>query len=217
MNQPTRYVAGLLFGNIRSRIAANVEVLLIRKSHPSWMKGKLNGIGGHIEQGELAEYAMNREFAEETGLDPIDVGSWHWKHFATISGTEPDPAKEPWVVYWYTAAIRESRNYPSFETSNIGLAKDEPVAWFNVESIIRRTRDDIMPNLCWLIYMAKACIEGVDRALNFRIEEGYSAEYSLQETTQNEKELLKQFDTKCPMCHQRHYMIIHQCKCGHTY
>jgi 8-oxo-dGTP pyrophosphatase MutT (NUDIX family) len=210
MNQPTQYVAGLLFGDARSK------VMLIRKSHPSWMKGKLNGIGGHIEQGELPEYAIHREFAEETG---INIAHWNWKHFATISGTETTLAKEPWIVYWYTAAIKKPKDYPPFGIGDIGSSKDEPVAWFDIESITRGIHGDVMPNLCWLIYMAKARVEGIDRAFNFRIQEGYSAEYSANfvETTKNEKELLKQFDTKCPMCNQRHYIIIHQCKCGHTY
>jgi len=159
------YVAGLLFGDIRSK------VLLIRKSHPNWMRGKLNGIGGHIEQGELPEQTMCREFSEETGIDIP-----HWKHFATITGTEANLAKEPWVVYWYTAAISQKTVDLSESNAVSNPLRDEPVAWFNVEFVARGLHGNMMPNLCWLIYMAKARIEGVDRALSFQIEERYSVE-----------------------------------------
>jgi 8-oxo-dGTP diphosphatase len=43
------------------------NVLLIEKSRPTWQAGKLNGIGGKIEEGESPRVAMAREFQEETG------------------------------------------------------------------------------------------------------------------------------------------------------
>jgi 8-oxo-dGTP diphosphatase len=46
----------------------NNVVALIEKKRPSWQKGKLNGIGGKIEQNELAYNAMVREFEEEAGV-----------------------------------------------------------------------------------------------------------------------------------------------------
>lgn len=45
------------------------EVLLIEKKRPAWQRGKLNGVGGRIEQNELPYHAMRREFREETGID----------------------------------------------------------------------------------------------------------------------------------------------------
>lgn len=44
------------------------HVLLIRKNRPKWQAGKLNGVGGHIEEGETPHEAMVREFEEEAGL-----------------------------------------------------------------------------------------------------------------------------------------------------
>lgn len=44
------------------------NILLIRKNRPDWQKGKLNGVGGKIEKGELPTAAMIREFREETGV-----------------------------------------------------------------------------------------------------------------------------------------------------
>lgn len=43
-------------------------VLLIRKNRPDWQAGRLNGIGGKIEDGEASIDAMIREFKEEAGL-----------------------------------------------------------------------------------------------------------------------------------------------------
>lgn len=45
------------------------KVLLLRKNRPKWQAGKLNGLGGHIEDNESPWSAMQREFQEETGFD----------------------------------------------------------------------------------------------------------------------------------------------------
>ena len=58
-----RYVLGFVFNKDMS------SVLLIRKDHPDWQKGLVNGIGGHIEVGECSAMAMYREFKEEAGLE----------------------------------------------------------------------------------------------------------------------------------------------------
>ena len=58
----TKYVVGLIFNVERT------EVLLINKNRPDWQKGKLNGVGGKVEEGELPYEAMVRECKEECGL-----------------------------------------------------------------------------------------------------------------------------------------------------
>lgn len=70
----TRYVVGFLF--------ADDEVLLIKKNHPSWQFGKLNGLGGHIEENESPLDAMIREFEEESGGARIE----HWNMFLLLKG-----------------------------------------------------------------------------------------------------------------------------------
>lgn len=57
-----QYVLGFMFNEAESK------VILIFKNRPAWQAGKLNGIGGKIEEGETPIQAMNREFAEETGF-----------------------------------------------------------------------------------------------------------------------------------------------------
>lgn len=50
-------------------------VLLVRKTHPAWQAGKLNGVGGKLEECDLGNpaFTMDREFVEETGIaEPIN-------------------------------------------------------------------------------------------------------------------------------------------------
>jgi len=63
------------------------EVALILKRRPVWQFGKLNGIGGHVEQTESPLKAMVREFKEETGSDTQYV-DWHCYAVITFPATK---------------------------------------------------------------------------------------------------------------------------------
>lgn len=123
--KPTPYVVGFLFRNVHQ------EVALMTKNRPVWQAGKLNGIGGHIEKGELPLHAMRREFKEETG-------SWieAWKCFAVLRGEH-----------------YELHCFVSFETPFVPLSSltDEKVGWYDVREL---ESVPIIPNLRWLIPMA---------------------------------------------------------------
>ena len=54
------YVLGFCFSRDHSK------VVLIAKNRPKWQAGRLNGIGGHVEDGEIPIVAMAREFREES-------------------------------------------------------------------------------------------------------------------------------------------------------
>lgn len=58
----------------------NNAVLLIEKKRPSWMAGKLNGIGGKVEPGETPIAAMCREYYEETGILTTE-SDWSLFHY----------------------------------------------------------------------------------------------------------------------------------------
>lgn len=68
------YVAGFLFSEDKSK------VVLIAKNRPEFQAGKLNAVGGKIEDYDKNNYdAMRREFREETGVFHKD-----WDQFAVI-------------------------------------------------------------------------------------------------------------------------------------
>lgn len=69
------YVLGFAFNN------AVDHVVLIHKNRPQWQAGKINGIGGKVEPGEIPIFSMQREFYEETGIETV----FHdWKQFAML-------------------------------------------------------------------------------------------------------------------------------------
>lgn len=70
-----RYCCGFMFDDEKRRVC------LVRKNRPDWQRGLLNGVGGHIEEGESALGAMVREFEEETG---VDTHSFLWHHVCTL-------------------------------------------------------------------------------------------------------------------------------------
>jgi 8-oxo-dGTP diphosphatase len=58
----TAYVVGIMFD-------ARADCFVgITKKRPAWQAGRINGPGGHIEDGETVVAAMCREFLEETGV-----------------------------------------------------------------------------------------------------------------------------------------------------
>jgi 8-oxo-dGTP diphosphatase len=80
------YVCGFAFSEDKQ------NVLLIEKDRPEWQAGKLNGVGGKIEEIDRSEkinpqnyplYAMIREFKEEVG---IQTSIPDWKVFAIMEG-----------------------------------------------------------------------------------------------------------------------------------
>ncbi len=55
-----RFCVGFLFNPDMS------QVVLIRKNRPEWQAGRLNGVGGRLEDGETPLRGMQRKFKEET-------------------------------------------------------------------------------------------------------------------------------------------------------
>lgn len=74
-----KYVIGFYFSHDRKK------VVLIRKSKPDWQKGKLNGVGGKIENKEQPSNAMVREFFEETGVKTLPNA---WEAFCELKFSE---------------------------------------------------------------------------------------------------------------------------------
>ena len=146
----TEYVAGFLFHECME------FVLLVRKQRPKWQAGRLNAIGGHVEEGEVALDAMVREFREETGLEIYD-----WQPLACLNGTDLDG--HTWKVHFY---------YSTTDTATILSAKsvDEPIGVYGTKHT-----GEQLPNLAWLIPMAQSLHAGIDRAHYFSITEKYES------------------------------------------
>jgi 8-oxo-dGTP diphosphatase len=103
------------------------ELLLIRiaSDRGAWA-GKLNGIGGHIEEGETPASAAQREIQEETGLTPeilklcgvviIDaggkpgIGLYVFAGYAPPGELHPGPEGQPG---WYAIENLESEQLVS--------------------------------------------------------------------------------------------------------
>jgi 8-oxo-dGTP diphosphatase len=118
-----RYSVGFMFGPGLGQVA------LIRKARPEWQRGKLNGVGGHIEEGETPRQAMVREFKEETGVETYE-SDWTFVVVLTGPGYELNIFKARAMLHH------------SFTTQT-----DEPVNWVTSWNLPH----DIIPNLRWII------------------------------------------------------------------
>ncbi|MBA3724080.1 MAG: NUDIX domain-containing protein [Candidatus Levybacteria bacterium] len=110
--------------------ASMERVLLIHKNRPDWQKGKLNGIGGKVEEGEDSLGCMVRETLEETGLR---IDAKDWKHFAQIHDAYGLVAVYAAV---YTGSPADAKN-----------AEDQKVEWI----VIQHLPTTVIKNLRWLI------------------------------------------------------------------
>jgi len=122
----TGYVVGFMFIEPYSYES---QILLIKKKRPEWQKGKLNGIGGHIEKDEMAEDAMIREFEEETGFK---TDKKDWRRFCSVRGI-----KREYIVFFYVYIVKEKDR--------------EEVEFYYVATL---DHYDLIPNLKWLIPLA---------------------------------------------------------------
>lgn len=77
MDNYKKYTLGFIFSEDKQ------FVLLIRKTKPAWQAGKLNGIGGKVEEDEFPSECIRREVFEESGLQ-IDA----WKSFAVMHSND---------------------------------------------------------------------------------------------------------------------------------
>jgi 8-oxo-dGTP diphosphatase len=118
------YVCGFLFDR-------NFEnILLIRKNRPEKQKGRLNGVGGKVEEGESFRQAMEREFREEAG---ITISGDDWNECVELVG--PDYEVN---FYWYFGDLSEAKSMT-----------DEPLEIHRVDSLIGNK--DVLTNLKWII------------------------------------------------------------------
>lgn len=130
LSERTKYVVGFVFDREAQR------VVLIRKKRPDWQAGKLNGVGGHVEDyDETMEQAIAREFYEETGLSILRS---EWQRYATI--TQP---KGTCAVFRAFSGLIDGVETKTDEEIVIHSAMPWDIRWANA-----------MPNLQYLIPLA---------------------------------------------------------------
>lgn len=120
------YVLGFAFNE------SGTSVLLIQKARPAWQAGRLNGLGGKIEPGELPDQAMVREFYEECG---ILVSKW--ERVAIMSSLE-------YEVMCYRVFLPDNVFWAAAATT------DEPVSYH----MARALPEGVLPNVRWLVPFA---------------------------------------------------------------
>jgi 8-oxo-dGTP diphosphatase len=118
----TSYCAGFLFNQDKP----HRHVALILKNHPEWQRGKLNAIGGKIEEGETSAEAMRREFLEEAGMDVPD-----WQHTVLLCGAD-----------WNVSFFRAFGDLTQIKTN-----EEEIVGIYDVIDLPKI----VIPNLRWLV------------------------------------------------------------------
>ena len=119
------YVAGLLFDDVGTNVA------LITKNKPEWQKGKINAIGGKVEEHETFIEAMWREFEEETGV-PVD----EWFQFLILTGSD-------YEVRFFSCFDKDM-------LSKVTTKEDEEVFIYNPSNL----PSNVIPNIRWIVPMA---------------------------------------------------------------
>ena len=118
------YTVGFVFNATLDR------VLLMHKLKPEWQAGKLNGLGGKIEEGEDALACIVREIQEESNLVTQKSA---WKEIGILHGVDGE------VIFFglvYSGPESAAQN-----------SEEETIAWYDVEALPA----NIVPNLAWLI------------------------------------------------------------------
>jgi 8-oxo-dGTP diphosphatase len=121
----TQYVVGFLHDG--------QSVVMVRKNRPEWQAGKLNGVGGRIEDGERSYDAMVREFHEETGCKIFG-----WRYFLTLESGEH-------LIDFY------AKKEPSYILDLVQTVEDEEILVKSLDNILA---DEYIPNLSWIIPLA---------------------------------------------------------------
>lgn len=125
------YVAGFAFNEDLT------HVVMVSKLKPEWQRGKLNAVGGKIENAEMAHIAMVREFQEETS---VHVPVTRWTSLTTITDIDK------FIVHFYYTQL-SSEAWKSIQT-----VEEEEIIKVSLEDMKFHKRID---NIDMLITMAQ--------------------------------------------------------------
>ena len=118
--KPAReYVLGFAF------TPSKKAVLLIKKARPKWQAGKLNGIGGKVEEADFDLAAtMVREFQEETCIETTRQQWWLFGQHMRPATFENDP--DSYYLYLFGTVLTEA------QCQQVEAPTDEEPLWFSV-------------------------------------------------------------------------------------
>lgn len=106
------------------------DVLLILKNRPDWQAGKLNGVGGKVEDYDLGPYAaMIREFYEETGIE-TNPGQWH-EFGAHIRPSKHDGDTGAYKLHLFVTKLTDQQADQLQKTKT-----DETADWFPLTELV---------------------------------------------------------------------------------
>ena len=143
----THYVAGFLFDETYTSVA------LVKKNKPEWQAGKLNAIGGKIEDLETPLEAMTREFQEETGvLVPI------WHLFCILTGKD-------FTIHFFVSSVYNTT------LSRCRTCTDEEIVLLDVNWCMVTKPYQFIGNIRWLMQMAIAVTTGEEKAACLHVTE----------------------------------------------
>jgi 8-oxo-dGTP diphosphatase len=128
------YVVGFMFSDDCRQVA------LIRKNHPEWQAGKLNGIGGKIKEGELPIDAMWREFGEETGYK---TNIRQWQTYGRMKGNNCG-AEGPFECYLFCIWG---------DLDELSSPEEEKIEIIDTDEILPLA-EQMIDNLPWLLLLA---------------------------------------------------------------
>lgn len=130
-----QYVVGILYEN-DPREKPSPHVILMEKMRPEWQKGKLNGVGGKIENGEDPQEAMAREWEEEVDT-PHDI---EWDLFCALNDHQGGA-----MVFFFRSQMPEEA-----EIFDFSAAEDEPLISVSIDNI---WRGDVIWNIPWVVHL----------------------------------------------------------------
>ena len=127
------------------------HVALVKKINPTWQHGKLNGIGGKVNEGESFLLAQIREFFEKTGIIHFD-----WKHVGELTTKLQDPhnpvsAGEANQVQFFVA--RTHKVY------SVTTRTDEEVSVFLYDDLVK---SDIVSDINYILPHARRMLQVED-------------------------------------------------------
>jgi len=128
-----KYVLGFAFDTLLE------AVVLIKKNRPEWQAGKLNGVGGKVEDGESFIDAMTREFREECGME---TDSDHWVNFLTMKSNS-------FIVEVYKIMINDPWSVESKTDEKVVVSYVDELFLDNIH-----TQTEMISNIPWIISMA---------------------------------------------------------------